>query len=328
MRNLKHAASLLAVTVFLGLTGPARAYGQFGIPSTVLDPWNLLQAIDTLYATYDEIMQMVEQVQNTYQQLQRQIEMVRTLDFNDIAATFRDMDPSSLEGIIAMRGQLRDAGRYDNRNMNLINAVQDTLTRKSVSIGGKSYSWAGLFGIGTKPGDRTTIFDLPLNIAGYVVEQARETAAGYTGDMSYRQRESLAGRYGLSPGNFRTIEFAREVTRDVTDSVTQQFLSLATGEGLQAALEEAHQNQKVISDLMEGAGDSMVAQQQATTHGLIGIMQGVTNLALGLNRYTGWVAGQEVQQQVREELEAEARGLRQSQWEARRRETWAFNEWW
>jgi conjugal transfer/entry exclusion protein len=39
----------------------------------VLDIANLMQAINTLYATYDQITATIEQVHNTYQQLQKQI---------------------------------------------------------------------------------------------------------------------------------------------------------------------------------------------------------------------------------------------------------------
>jgi conjugal transfer/entry exclusion protein len=51
----------------------------------VLDIANLMQAINTLYATYDQITATIEQVQNTYQQLQKQIEMVQNMDFGIIS---------------------------------------------------------------------------------------------------------------------------------------------------------------------------------------------------------------------------------------------------
>jgi hypothetical protein len=52
----------------------------------VLDVANLMQAINTLYAAYDQITATIEQVQNTYRQLQKQIEMVQHMGDTSISA--------------------------------------------------------------------------------------------------------------------------------------------------------------------------------------------------------------------------------------------------
>ena len=119
-------AAVLAVT-------PLAAQGY-----PVIDVANLMQTINTLYATYDEITQAIQTVQNTYQQLQKQIDMVKSMDWSNIGETFKDMDATSLEGIIGMRDQITDVTKMVNANMNLLNDVEDTLTKKTVSFGGFS----------------------------------------------------------------------------------------------------------------------------------------------------------------------------------------------
>ena len=132
----------------------------------VIDIANLMQAINTLYATYDQITTAIEQVQNTYQQLQKQIEMVKNMDWDKVGEKIGDMDLTSVDGILNLRHQIKDVTKLVNANMNLVNNVQDTLTKKTVSFGGKQYTFGGLFGFGAGS-EGTTIFDLPKNVSDY-----------------------------------------------------------------------------------------------------------------------------------------------------------------
>jgi hypothetical protein len=290
--------------------------------SLVLDQANLLQSIDTLYATYDHITQTIEQVKNTYEQLQRQIAMVQNMDFNNIAESFKNMDPSSLEGILAMRGQIKDVYTYVNRNMNLINAVEDTLTKKTINFGGKNYTFGGLFGFGnSSPG--TTIFDLPMNVLDYVEETADQVTAGYEGRLSYRQKEVLMSRYGLSPRNYAKLRLVEEVTANLID----QLLMSGTNEHTQALLEEAHANQVAIDDLSQAAGESMVAQQQATVQALLNIATAETRLEIGINNLSSYIATQDLLEAQRAELEAQQREIEAMRRENERRKLIAPADW-
>jgi conjugal transfer/entry exclusion protein len=179
MPKLKTLVILAALLLQVTLSLPAQA----GL--AVLDIANLMQAIDTLYATYDHITQTIEQVKNTYQQLQKQIDMVQNMNWDDLSQTIQEIDLSNPEGILNFRNQLKDMGYYVNKNMNLVNNVQDTLTKKTINFGGKNYTFGGLFGFG-QGGQGTTIFDLPKNIVDYVDETSGETVAGYEGKLTYR----------------------------------------------------------------------------------------------------------------------------------------------
>jgi hypothetical protein len=89
-----------------------------------------------------------------------------------------------------------------NHNMNLVNNVQDTLTKKTVTFGGKKYTFGRLFGFGTGS-EGTTIFDLPQNMADYVSETGDDLVAGYTGKLIYKQKEVIMRRTAFHPGTTR-----------------------------------------------------------------------------------------------------------------------------
>ena len=176
----KRLSLLCVVIIFFGIAAsPVMAQGY-----PVLDVANLMQAINTLYATYDQITATIEQIQNTYQQLQKQIEMVQNMDWDNIGEKISDMDVTSLDGLLNLRHQIKDVTRLVNHNMNLVNNVQDTLTKKTVTFGGKKYTFGGLFGFG-EGSEGTTIFDLPKNVAYYVSETGDDLVAGYAGKLTW-----------------------------------------------------------------------------------------------------------------------------------------------
>lgn len=276
----------------------------------VIDVANLMQTINTLYATYDEITQAIQTVQNTYQQLQKQIDMVKSMDWSNIGETFKDMDPTSLEGLLNMRDQITDVTRMVNANMNLLNDVTDTLTKKTVSFGGKKYTFGGLFGFG-RGSSETTIFDLPKNIVDYVNETGDETLAGWEGKLTYKQKEAIMRKSGLSPRNYAKIRMVEEQA----NSLITDLLTTGTDENIVAVLNRTAENQKTIQSLTEAAGDSMTAQQQATTTALLEVATGMARLEAGLARASGFLANQAVAEDVQAEMKQQEREIKMMQLE-------------
>lgn len=276
----------------------------------VIDVANLMQTINTLYATYDEITQAIQTVQNTYQQLQKQIDMVKSMDWSNIGETFKDMDPTSLEGLLNMRDQITDVTRMVNANMNLLNDVTDTLTKKTVSFGGKKYTFGGLFGFG-RGSSETTIFDLPKNIVDYVNETGDEALAGWEGKLTYKQKEAIMRKSGLSPRNYAKIRMVEEQA----NSLITDLLTTGTDENIVAVLNRTAENQKTIQSLTEAAGDSMTAQQQATTTALLEVATGMARLEAGLARASGFLANQAVAEDVQAEMKQQEREIKMMQLE-------------
>jgi hypothetical protein len=265
----------------------------------VLDIAALMQAIDQLYATYDQIASAVEQVQNTYQQLEKQISMIKNMDWDNI-----DLSMSDFHGIPDIRDPINSVTKLVNHNMNLINNVQDTLTKKKITFGGKQYTFGGLFGLG-EGSKGTTIFDLPKNVTDFVVDSAEDTIAGYEGKLTYKQKEAIMRRHGLSPRNYATVRLVEEQSQ----TLIKEMLTVGTGESVEQTLKEAAENQTVIQTLMNGAGESMVAQQQATTSAILNLATGVAKLEAGMNRYTAFAAHQAVEADTLKELEAQQREI-------------------
>jgi hypothetical protein len=265
-----------------------------------------MQAINTLYATYDQITAMIEQVQNTYQQLQKQIEMVKNMDWDRVGETIGDMDVTSLEGILNLRHQIKDVTKLVNANMNLINNVQDTLTKKTVTFGGKRYTFGGLFGFGAgSPG--TTVFDLPKNVSDYVSETADDLVAGYEGRLTYRQKEAIMRRTGLSPRNYAKIHLVEEQV----NTLIKDMLTTGTDENVAALLTQAGENAQVIDAMTQAAGESMVAQQQATTTAILQVATGITRLEAGVGRLAGFMAQKEISEQIKRETDEDLREERE-----------------
>jgi hypothetical protein len=268
----------------------------------VLDIANLMQAINTLYATYDQITATIEQVQNTYQQLQKQIEMVQNMDWDNIGEKIADMDVTSVEGLLNLRYQIKDVTRLVNHNMNLVNNVQDTLTKKTVTFGGKRYTFGGLFGFGAGS-EGTTIFDLPKNVADYVSETGDDLVAGYEGKLTYKQKEAIMRRTGLSPRNYAKIHLVEEQV----NTLLKDMLTTGTDENVAALLTEAGENAQGIDAMMEAAGESMVAQQQATTSALLQVSVGITRLEAGVGRLAGFMGQKYVADRIEQETDEDVR---------------------
>jgi hypothetical protein len=289
----------------------------------VLDIANLMQAITTLYATYDEITQMVEQVQNTYKQLEKQADMIKNMNFDKIGEAIQNMDPTSLEGFLAMRDQIKDVTYYVNKNMNLINSLEDTLTKKTIAFGGKKYTMGGLLGFGDSASNGTTIFDLPKNLSDYVEETAHEAMAGYEGKLTYAQKEAVMNMWGLSPRNYAKLRLVEE---NMNDFIRKLSMS-AQGENYKMILEQVWENHNTVSAMMEAADESLNNQMQATTHAILGLGTSLARMENGLNNLGGFLANKEITGQQKELYEAQMREIRAARRETNRRKWSQYEPW-
>jgi hypothetical protein len=289
----------------------------------VIDIANLFQAITTLYATYDEITQMIEQVQNTYKQLEKQGNMIKNMNWDKVGESIQNMDLKSLEGFIALRDQIKDVTYYVNRNMNLINNLEDTLTKKTISFGGKKYTMGGLLGIGESASPGTTIFDLPKNLSDYVEETAHEAMAGYEGKLTYAQKEAIMQQWGLSPRNYAKVRLVEENL----NYFTGMLFETAQRENYKMILEQLWENHNVVSAMMEAADESLNNQMQATTHAILGLGTSLARMENGINNLGGFLAVKQITEQQKERVDAEMKLLRAKDRERERRKWSEYQSW-
>jgi hypothetical protein len=228
--------------------------------------------------------------------------MVQNMDWDNIGEKIADMDVTSIEGLLNLRYQIKDVTRMVNHNMNLVNNVQDTLAKKTITFGGKKYTFGGLFGFG-EGSEGTTIFDLPKNVADYVSDTANDLVAGYAGKLTYKQKEAIMRRTGLSPRNYAKIHLVEEQV----NTLLKDMLTTGTDENVAALLTQAGENSKGIDAMMMAAGESMVAQQQATTSAILQMTVGITRLEAGVGRLAGFMGQQYVAERIQRETNEDLR---------------------
>lgn len=287
---------ILLFVVFAAASLPAQM-----ITSDVLNIAHLTQLINQVYATYDSIMAAIEQVQNTYEQLKKQADMIMTMPekFNQFKDDLGKIDLTNPEGFLRFRDQYKDIITYINYNMDLVNNIYDTFTKKKINFGGKNYTFGGLLGMpGSDPG--TTVFDLPRNIVEYMDEQVKEGAAGYAGKLTLKQKEALMLKYGLSPRNYYKL-------RLVENTVSYPFnelQALASKDAEELRMRVHAEKNQYVEDLAAIAGDSMVAQMHTLKSAILNLGDDIQHVIHGLNKSVALSAQVQFKQDTIDEAKA------------------------
>lgn len=277
-----------------------------------LDIDNLMANIDKLYSTYDHINHTIEGVQNTYKQLETQIKNMQKMDWSDLQGLAANMDnPSDLASAWNDIGQFRDnlqqSIKVINRNMNLVNDVKHTLENKTVDFGGKKYTVAGLFGVGHY--GENTLFGLPKTASEYVKDVAEDMAKDWKEGLSYKERETIWRKWGMSPENFCYVRMAEEQANVLVDSL----LTTTDPEYYYKELDEAINSNNAIMDLGKGVGESTVGQLQVTTGAILDLKMSLINMNKDLRDLTGFFVKEKVAQDARDEAEREKQLTKEKQ---------------
>lgn len=271
----------------------------------VIDISNLMNGINQLYSTYDQINAAIEQVQNTYQQLKTQIESVKNINWDDMASSFSAENWSSADGIAGawenigkLRKNMKDTTSKLNSNLNRINSVKHTLENKTVTFGGKQYSTAGLFGIG-KYG-KNTLFDLPMDLWDYTKATASEAAKGYAGKLTYKQKEKIMQQWGLDPENYAMVKLVEEQANNgLTALITN-----GSDEYYKQAIDAMIEENKAIEAMKTKSGESLVAGMSVTTETLLQLKGWLSELSLGFNQYgASWAKNEAAKQALKKAKE-------------------------
>lgn len=311
MRNFFRKAKafkMAAVLAVMSFAGSGSMFANY----PVLDISNLMNAIQQLYATYDQINTAIEQVQNTYQQLENQINSVKSMNWDDLANSFSAENWSQEGGIKGVwdnignfRNNLTNATSAINSNLNLINDVKHTLENKTVTMMGKQYSVAGLFGIG-KYG-QNNLMNLPASALDYVKNTGEEIAKGYAGKLTYKEKQAIMNKWGLDPENYAYVKLVEEQVNDLT----QQLFSKGSEEWYTAQLTKVSETNSGLMDLMQKAADdgSMMSQFQATGSLILDVKGSILNLEQGVRETGAAWASETTRKKVEEESRKEREAL-------------------
>ena len=308
--SLKKAVAALTVVVVAGTDS------IFATGYPVLDISNLMNAIQQLYATYDQINTAIEQATNTYEQLKHQINNVSSMDWDNLSNSFSAENWSSgdsVKGVWDNIGNFRtnmiNATSAINSNLNLLNDVKHTLENKTVTAMGKQYSVAGLFGIG-KYG-KNNIMNLPASALDYVKEAGKEIAKGYAGKLTYKEKQAIMQKYGLDPENYAYVKLVEEQANDLVTSI----FTKGSEDYYTAQLTEAAKTNEGLMALMSEAADSgsTMKELQATGSIILSLKGDILNLIQATRETGAMFATESTRKKVEEEARREREALEKEQ---------------
>ena len=312
MKNVFRKSKILKVVTVLTVMTFAGSSSIFATGLAVLDISNLMNAIQQLYATYDQINTAIEQVQNTYKQLEQQIKQVESMNWDDLANSFSAENWSQEGGIKGtwenignFRTNMINATSAINSNLNLLNDVKHTLENKTVTAMGKQYSIAGLFGVG-KYG-QNNIMNLPASALDYVKNTGKEIAKGYEGKLTYSEKQAIMQKYGLDPENYAYVKLVEEQTNDM---VTSLFVKGSEDYYNTQLIEAAKTNDGLMNLMQEAANSgSTMKELQATGSIILSLKGDILNLIHATRETGAMFATNSTREKVAEEAKKEKEAL-------------------
>lgn len=295
--------SFVSVAMLLLLT--KSAFAQFA----VLDMANLVNSIEQLYQTYQQITHAIEQVQNTYQQIEQAAKQVMSMDWDNLSnlgENFAGMSENPFEVITGVRNSTQDIVKEVNKKMNDWNRLSDMLTDETIKFGGMSVSVADLVGAGDPDKDATSFMD---NAWTYVSKTGERMAEGYTGKLTPEQKRAIMKEYGMSPRNYAQLQFANYQL----DKMVRESNVMGTFEALRDTTEKqiasANALKVMIQSTPEGSlKSSMEVAAMIEVEALLATQDVANNLQRYLSMYSQHLTAEkakEYQQRLEEMREAE-----------------------
>lgn len=268
----------------------------------VIDISNLMNAINQLYATYDQINAAIEQVQNTYQQIENQAKAMKNMNWDNLQEAFSEgnWSDNAWENIGNFRKNLTNATSAINANLNLVNELKNTLENKAVSFGGKKYSVGGLFGIGQH--GKNNLLNLPFNMYDYAKESGKEAVKGWTEGLTYAQKERIMQKWGLDPENYGYVKLVEEQANELISTLVTE----GDESYYKALVKQIGENHQAILNMSNAAGESYVAQAQATTGAILTLDSSINNVLYGIKQWGALFSKETTRKQVQEEAQREA----------------------
>ncbi len=166
------------------------------IPSIVHDPLNYLTAIDSLYASYDQIMTAIKQLEQQYESYKQAVEAVKGFRFDEI----------KWDGDFDFRNEIRGSISSVNRQLTNVRRLKNVFTRPSLTANGHSFSIADLVGAGRS--DHNV-----LDFFGAHQEEIKKrqdlVKKAFTKGLSQEERMAISRKYGYSPENYMMVQHAK-----------------------------------------------------------------------------------------------------------------------
>jgi hypothetical protein len=297
---------ITAIAVSFGLFAAADASAQLPVVQNVLDIANLMQAIDTLYATYDQISNTIEQVQNTYKQIENQVKAIQNINFDDVSKLSEIKDIRSLEDFSTFRRNIKDTVSNIKYNMNLFNELKEMMSNKQINIGNATFTVASLVGKG-REGEKT-IFDLPKVTANYLREQAESSIANWANKLTPDQRTAIMNKWGMSPRNYAAWQMAAKITNTAAGAL------FGYGKEVYEKInEQIATRNNAIRQQLALAGQSTIGKLDTLAEALLTLDRGFLDLYNVFAQVGDLMASEYFEQGVKEQAAAEQRAEEEAQ---------------
>lgn len=293
----------LIVSFILFMTLSSSCFAQ-GYP--VLDIANLLNSIEELYATYQEITNMIEQVQNTYQQIEQAAKQMASTDWEAMAKDFGNNmngiwtygefninDP--IQSITKVKQSANEITKLVDQNMNKVNRIQAALQDERIQFGDMKVSVADLCFMGDPDKD---ILDFSNNAGTHIVDTAKNMAKGYTEGLTYKEKQAIVKKYGMSAENYAQL---RLINYNLDKFVTEGSI-LGSTTALKSDLTEAMAKNNSMKEIAEKLPDgSIYAATKLTNTYLAETNMAVDRLAIKVGKFFGGIS-EKIKAEKAEEL--------------------------
>lgn len=250
------------------------------------DASNWLTAIDSLYSSYDMVMNTLKQIEQGYEQFQFHLEQAKSWDLDNI----------SWDGDLDFRDEIKSVTNRVNKQITNIRKIEEIFTTKQYSAGGMTFTVADLVGAGDRNRD---LLDVMRNVGNEMKNSWDQAAEALVNELSEDQKRAIWQKYGISPINFTYMQQKKQVLQNVAD----QFIAYATAES--EALEAQAAADLALADavVQEATNGGEHTEKELLQQNLVlsrELIKNISDLKLAVRQAAGQTA---LQQAVTDEKE-------------------------
>ena len=265
---------------------------SFSIGTPVFDASNWLTAIDSLYSSYDMVMNTLKQIEQGYQQFQFHLEQAKSWDLDNI----------SWDGDLDFRDEIKSVTNRVNKQITNIRKIEEIFTTKQYSAGGMTFTVADLVGAGDRNRD---LLDVMRNVGNEMKNSWDQAAEALVNELSEDQKRAIWQKYGISPINFTYMQQKKQVLQNVAD----QFIAYATAES--EALEAQAEADVAVADAVvaEATNGNEHTEKELLQQNLVlsrELIKNISDLKLAVRQAAGQTALQQALTDEKEMQEQQA----------------------
>lgn len=265
---------------------------SFSIGTPVFDASNWLTAIDSLYSSYDMVMNTLKQIEQGYQQFQFYLEQAKSWDLENI----------SWDGDLDFRDEIKSVTNRVNKQITNIRRIEEIFTTKQYSAGGMTFTVADLVGAGDRDRD---LLDVMRNVGNEMKNSWDQAAEALVNELSEDQKRAIWQKYGISPINFTYMQQKKQLLQNVAD----QFIAYATAES--EALEAQAEADVAVADAVvaEATNGAEHTEKELMQQNLVlsrELIKNISDLKLAVRQAAGQTALQQALTDEKEMQEQQA----------------------